>query len=235
MSIDHISTNPQDLGAQKVNDLHVGAKKTVSFEPYSKVWTIDSYPQDLHDDLWYSTQEYQDIRIRNAQDIQEVLHRFGGAYIQFRPSQYRGLERTLDENRKVNIFRSIQAVLMEQDRQQIEKECHLDAVASLYQAYGVTSVEKAQRLAKMDAQDAQLAMAKSWIQEGEDEDEDDIVRRMESEPMMFSDISDCNSLQDFHHRRKGRWMFFHPTKVSVRCKKLIIRSIMLTPGRERTS
>jgi hypothetical protein len=207
MSTHIISSNHQkdDMDTQIViHHREIGSKKTVSFEPYAKVWTVDLYPQNLHEDLWYSTQDYQDMKRRNAHDVQEAQLFGGAATILFRPSQYRGLECTLDESRKLNKFRSIQAVLMEQDRQQVEQEHDDEAGATLYQAYCVSSVEKAIRLAKMDAQDAQLALTDCWKEQGGDND-DNSVRCMESDLSDSSRLSDSDSLLVFQQRRRRRW------------------------------
>jgi hypothetical protein len=195
------------------------SKKTVLFEPYTEVWTIDSYPKYLHEDLWYSKQNYQDIKIRNSIDVQEALL-FGNAdNIFFRPSRYRGLERTLDENRKLNMFRSIQSVLMEQHRQQLKQEHNLQAVANVYRANCISSVEKALRLAKIDAQDAQQAMSKTWMQQGGGTD--DNVRCMESDTTSYSSlISDSDSLQVFQEKKRNKtttrrtkmWILLRPEK-----------------------
>jgi hypothetical protein len=110
----------------------------------------------------------------------------------------------VDENRKVNLFRSIQAVLMEQDRQQIvqreeEQQPDTQAIADLYQAYCVSSVEKALRMAKMDEQDAQLAMVKPW---NEGEDADSVRSSVSSSRSDGSDISNSDSLRVFQQQAR---------------------------------
>jgi hypothetical protein len=179
-------------------------QKSVSFAPFAEVYTIESHPRFLHDDLWYSSYEYQSIKRRNAHDIQEA--QLSHVNILFRPHHYRGLERTLDDNRKVNLFRSIQAVLMEQDRQQVvqqeeEQQPDTRAIADLYQAYCVSSVEKALRMAKMDEQDAQLAMVKPW-NEGEDDREDSVRSSVSSSWSDASDISNSDSLRVFQQQAR---------------------------------
>ncbi|KAG7338210.1 hypothetical protein IV203_025122 [Nitzschia inconspicua] len=135
-------------------------KKSVSFVPFVQVYEVELHPRYLKDQLWYSGYDYQNIKRRNAQEIKDVKQ--SGMNILFRPHHYRGLERLLDENRTHNRFRSIQAVLMEQDRQRLVYARDFDAMADLYHAYCISSLNKAQRLAEMDAQDAQLAMTETW-------------------------------------------------------------------------
>jgi hypothetical protein len=196
-----------DFDTPSVQQLDFGTKmKNVSFQPHAKVWIVESYPQELHEGLWYSSQDYQEIKRQNAHEIQEA-QRFGNAVsIKFRPSQYRGLERALDESRKIHVFRSIQAVLMEQNRQQIEQDNDLEALANVYQAYCVSSVENAIQLANLDKRDAQQAMDSHWMEHGGDSDNS--VQCMEYDCSDSSVVSDSDSLQVVQQRRrKRRWIF----------------------------
>jgi hypothetical protein len=201
-----------DIDTPSVQQLDFGTKKKiVSFQPHTKVWIVESYPQELHEGLWYSTQDYQDIKRHNAHEIQEAQLFGNAASIKFRPAQYRGLERALDENRKLNVFRSIQAVLMEQNRQQIEQDNDLEALANVYQACCVSSVENAIQLANSDKRDAQQAMDSHWMQHGGDSV--DSIQCIESDCSDSSVVSDSDSLQVFQQRRrKRRWILFRQPK-----------------------
>jgi hypothetical protein len=234
-----ITSNHQecdDIDTVSVQPLHIGNKKTVVFEPYAKVWIVELYPQELHEDLWYSSQEYQDIKRNNAHEIKEAQIFGASASNIFQQSEYRGLERSLDENRKLIVFRSIQVVLMEQDRLQIEQEQDVEALSNVYQCYCVSSVEKAQRLANLDKRDAQQAMHSNWMQPGVDADVSE--QCTESDCSDSSVVSDSDSLQACQQRRRRRRIFLRQqkrrsdmkNKTSVK-EKVVDESILSPPHR----
>jgi hypothetical protein len=140
-----------------VKDEVVKQGEAVSFAANADTHIVESY-KPLKNDLWYSPKEFNDIKQRNTSEIKKA--HISIIDIQFRPGVYRGLERLTDENRQMNMFRSIQVVLMEQDRQQCRGKSqqsldeNLIALSELYQAYCICSVQKAQRLAAMDSQEA---------------------------------------------------------------------------------
>lgn len=120
---------------------------------------------------WLSTHEYRDIRVCNNCTLLRAQRSRDG--VEFRPGNYRGLERVLDVRRRANMCRAFNAVVDEQRRQ---REMELGVIrgcgcgwsdpelflASLYGAYCVPSVQKAERLGQLDAQEAAIALRDNW-------------------------------------------------------------------------
>ena len=137
-----------DKDCQTGNTTKQRQKKKVAFAPEVVTHVVESH-KPFKKDLWYCSKEFSVIKLQATLEIGKA--RQSNIDIQFRPGDFRGLERLVDEDRSTHIFRSIQAVLLEQRRQQ-ESNRHsldenVDSIARIYQAYCIHSVNKAQRLA----------------------------------------------------------------------------------------
>jgi hypothetical protein len=202
-----ITVDDQVVGDFKKQQQQQPNSKAVSFHPNCTIHIVESTLNliESKQDVWYTPTDYQIIRWTNQQQLN--FAKFSQLDIAFRPAQYRGLERSVDESRRPNRKRCIDCVL-------VNSKEDVDTLAYLYHINTISSTQKAIRLGQMDEQDAQIALEESWTQPAFE-----FEYNVDSSRSVDSDISSSDdSIRNVHTKTSRSTSYFtqrRPTTYSI--------------------
>lgn len=138
-------------------------RRRVSFSSMAQLCLLNTNEENIDpSELWWTSRDYKNIKRRCVSTARLLVSSddmFSQAY-----NESRGLERLMDGGQcKELISKAVEAVRREQARHELDDVEDSDLIlAKVYGSYCIVSTIQAERLGRLDAQEAMIALGSDW-------------------------------------------------------------------------
>jgi hypothetical protein len=149
-----VASSTISVGYYKPSSHAHESRPTVGFDDSAMaVYEFEAVSFDIHDDVWYSKEDYDIIKARNSLIVKLMK---ADCFEENDDHTFRGLEHKLKKGyrgRRANKFNALNAVLEEQDSQMVKGLSHPELISEAYIKVSGNARETALLLGLQDAEE----------------------------------------------------------------------------------